>query len=447
MDKRMSNNADELSDRELEILRLVATGASNKEIATRLNISANTVKVHIRNIFNKIGASSRTEAAMYAINRGMIPMDLGGLSIAEVKVADEAGETTVSEAIPHLEKQNLLSSRYPRILIFIAVSLLIGFVVMLYFNRVQKAQSTNNPANDVLRWEYLPQLPTARSSMAVAVMDPDLYTIGGRSKYGVTGVFEAYNKISDEWRTLADKPTPVEDVQAAVLSGKVYIPGGRSATGIVVNNLDVYDPRLNQWSTGTALPTPLSAYGLAVFEGRLYLFGGWDGVSFSNRVWSFDPVLDRWTEMPSMPTSRGYLGAVVVGQVIHVIGGKNENLVFDEDEVFHPDQSENPQAAWELGKPLPEPLYGMGVASIADVLYVVGGAGNTSLTYTTLALSEQTQEWQTFQAPPVTFGSHISMINWGPSLYVVGGMVENEPQSSALTYQAMYMLSIPIIIK
>ena len=181
---------------------------------------------------------------MYAINHGMIPMDLGVLPITEVRVADDAGETTVSEAIPHLEKQTLLSSRYPRIVTFIAASLLIGLVVMLYFNRVQKAQSTNNPANDVLRWDYIPQLPTARSSMAVAVMDQDLYTIGGRSKYGVTGVFEAYNKISDEWRTLADKPTPVEDVQAAVLSGKVYIPGGRSATGIVVNNLDVYDPRL-----------------------------------------------------------------------------------------------------------------------------------------------------------------------------------------------------------
>ncbi len=61
-----------LSDRELEVLHLVATGASNKEIALALSISQNTVKVHLRNIFSKTGATSRTEAAMYAVRLGLV---------------------------------------------------------------------------------------------------------------------------------------------------------------------------------------------------------------------------------------------------------------------------------------------------------------------------------------------------------------------------------------
>jgi DNA-binding NarL/FixJ family response regulator len=61
-----------LSDRELEVLDLVAEGLSNKLIAHRLSISEHTVKTHLASIFAKLGASSRTEAVSQAIRRGLV---------------------------------------------------------------------------------------------------------------------------------------------------------------------------------------------------------------------------------------------------------------------------------------------------------------------------------------------------------------------------------------
>ena len=61
-----------LSQRELEILRLVATGARNKEIASQLNISQSTVKAHLDSIFNKLGVDSRTAAVSTALQDGTL---------------------------------------------------------------------------------------------------------------------------------------------------------------------------------------------------------------------------------------------------------------------------------------------------------------------------------------------------------------------------------------
>jgi DNA-binding NarL/FixJ family response regulator len=65
-----------LTERELAVLRLVAIGSSNQEIAERLMISVNTVKSHIRNILDKLQLENRTQAANYAMNRGLVsPLD------------------------------------------------------------------------------------------------------------------------------------------------------------------------------------------------------------------------------------------------------------------------------------------------------------------------------------------------------------------------------------
>jgi len=63
-----------LSQREMEILRLVVKGMSNKEIAYNLGISHQTVKNHITAILSKLGVADRTQAAVYALRRGWVPL-------------------------------------------------------------------------------------------------------------------------------------------------------------------------------------------------------------------------------------------------------------------------------------------------------------------------------------------------------------------------------------
>ena len=63
---------ERLTERELEVLRLVTSGLRNKEIAARLGVSENTAKFHLRNILEKLHAGSRTELATRALREGLV---------------------------------------------------------------------------------------------------------------------------------------------------------------------------------------------------------------------------------------------------------------------------------------------------------------------------------------------------------------------------------------
>jgi DNA-binding NarL/FixJ family response regulator len=66
--------SEEITSRETDVLRMLAQGLVNKDIAARLGISEPTVKFHISSILDKLGASTRTEAVTLGIRRGLIPI-------------------------------------------------------------------------------------------------------------------------------------------------------------------------------------------------------------------------------------------------------------------------------------------------------------------------------------------------------------------------------------
>ena len=75
-DRRSAPDAsDELTEREMDVLRLAAKGMSNREIAAELVISVRTVQSHLNSVFNKIGVGSRTEAVIHALRKGWITLE------------------------------------------------------------------------------------------------------------------------------------------------------------------------------------------------------------------------------------------------------------------------------------------------------------------------------------------------------------------------------------
>ena len=143
-----------LSEREQEILKLVATGASNKEIAQQLVISPNTVKVHLRNIFSKIGVVSRTEATLYALRENLIRPD--GLPAQLIEGAAEGVLAEAAKPQPWFRQ-----GRFQAALAVVSVLLLAAVIFFAAGGNQILAPATPQPAavTQLERWTVLSNLP------------------------------------------------------------------------------------------------------------------------------------------------------------------------------------------------------------------------------------------------------------------------------------------------
>jgi DNA-binding CsgD family transcriptional regulator/N-acetylneuraminic acid mutarotase len=421
----------ELTEREREILKLVATGTSNKDIAHQLFISSNTVKVHLRNIFAKIGVTSRTEAAVYAIHNGLLAPE----------------SPTLEDNLPTTSPSPVLGEKRRLLFLWIAISVILVLAGIISY-MVIRFRSVSSAAGSIPtampRWRELASLPTARSGLAVAVYENKIYGIGGESAQGITGVMEQYDVAADSWRILATKPVPVSDVKAAVIGGQVYVPGGRLASGNMTDIFDSYDPGRDQWQRQAPLPVAISGYSLVAFEGRLYLFGGWDGNNYLDTVFVYDPGENIWSKRTPMPTRRAFSGAAVVEGKILVVGGYDGRIALTVSEIYYPER-DGTSTPWDKGPALPEGRYDMGISTLTDMIYVVGGKGKTGVPLPPLVYTPGTNSWETFEEPALRVGYGLGLASLGNYLYVIGGKNELGLVNLTLSYQAIYTILFPVI--
>ena len=428
----------DLSERETEILCLVAKGASNKQIAQELYISANTVKVHLRNIFSKIGVSSRTEAAMYAVSAGLVEPS---------GITDEGIQVSVSTADQTLKQGRFGQNRLWLIggIVGILFIILAGIFFILIRNDGTLASSPQMESDENLRWQKKADMITPRYGFGVTTYENKIFAVAGEMDDVVTNVLERYDPELDEWDTLTPKPLKVADVSAVTIGGKIYVPGGRLQSGELSDVFEVYDPGNNQWYQLAQMPATLSAYTLVAFEGSVYLFGGWDGEQYVNSAYLYDPDADEWRDLSPMITARGYAGGATAGGKIYVLGGLNNQGVLDVNEVYQPGQEGEIGSAWTAAAPLPESRYSMGVASVADIIHIIGGIGDVDEDLLSLVYYPNSDNWEKFTNPYSGSWSNLGLVPLESRIYALGGLLGETITSQNMVYQAIYTVLFPVV--
>jgi DNA-binding CsgD family transcriptional regulator/N-acetylneuraminic acid mutarotase len=426
----VANENENLTERELEILRLVATGASNQQIARELSISVNTVKVHLRNIFTKLEVQSRTEATLYAIKEGWIE----GAQLPE--------EAEVQQAGPRFTWRLGIA--------IVAVFLLVITVISQAVIRASRNTALLTPeavvatvSASVQRWKARAPLPTPRSGLALVAYEGRIYAIGGESADGVTGAVERYDPEADGWTSLADKPTAVADVAAALIGGEIYVPGGRTLSGSPTAIVEAYNPQTETWEVRAPLPVALSAYALAALEGKLYLFGGWDGAVYMDTVYEYDPAQDVWTAKTPMPTARGFAGAAVADSKIYVIGGYDGQEDLTTNEEYVPSQDGGERNPWTVKSPMPIGRAGCGVAVAANIIHVIGGGWEREVA-DGLKYNVRTDEWESFEVPVKGQWRSLGLALVDTEIYAIGGW-NGDYMDANQEYKAIFTAVLPVL--
>ncbi len=425
----MAEFGEPLSNREIEVLQLVTTGATNRQIAQELVVSPNTVKVHLRNIFTKLGVESRTEATLIAIREGLVTVPTPqeepvpeGPPGPEFDTMDDSS-ADVHEALPPLP--------WPKRVALIVSLLLVALVTAVtwphsYTTADHPTDDMDNLVNgsgivgvagESTGWRALAPMTVARSRFALATTaEGHLYAIGGETNGGTTGAVEHYDPAKDLWTPLStSKPTRVQNIGAASIGEWIYVPGGLTSEGEPTAVVEALNPTQEVWKEATPLPRPLSGYALAVYGDKLYLFGGKDDRGYVNTTYIYGTQQDAWKEGKPMPTRRAYAAAATLGPRIFVLGGFDGQREYATCEVYNPEDD-----TWESCEPLKVRRGGLGLAGVANQLYVVGG-GWQNYVWFSEKHNPLTGEWSAFETPVSQQWRNLAVAALPDKFFAAGG--------------------------
>ncbi len=479
----MAEPKEPLTERELEIVRLVSTGAGNKEIAARLVLSPNTVKVHLRNIFTKLEATSRTEVSMIAIRNGWVVVDKPQEASAAPQVVDgevvsgahsapnhkqgepdaggwseenptvtQAGEIVTERVnnlpvvVPVAPNPEPLpqQSRWKKVMLAGATLLTLLLVALLVpanrsdtsagFDplRIVPSQARTGllSKGEASRWYLRAPMPTSRARSSAVAVGNQIYLIGGEVNQTISGDVLRYELTSNTWTLLnTPKTTPVANAGAAAVGKLIYVTGGTDNTGNPTAVVEAYDTTNGTWRSMQALPLPLAGHA-AVADGKtIYIFGGSSRTGITDNTFAYDTETNRWSQQAAMPVPRSLAAAEVLGDRIYVIGGYHDGRELSTCEYYIPSSQ-----VWGTCAPLTVPRSSLGLARVGSSLFAIGG-GVTGFIGFNERYDPASNRWTALETPITGDWQSIAVVSLPTEFYVFGGYSNGERLAFSYVYE------------
>ena len=449
----MADFGEAPSPREMDVLRCVADGLANKAIGDALSISPHTVKVHLRNIYTKLGVSSRTEAVTSAIQRGFLnisaepdPKPVPALE----PVPEPIAAPDPLPAAPATQKKSRRG-------LWMALSALLVLLVVLgvWRARLEKdgdvvdvSAELSTPFESVAlsnQWRTERPLPVPISHGVLASVGLRLYQIGGEREGEVLDSVLVYDSAETLWKLMSPKPTAVADSSAAVLADQIYVVGGRLPSGEATATLEVYSPSNDAWRSAASLPQAL--YGASIVEesGHLYVIGGTDGKRYFKQIYQYEPNSDSWTPFAELEGAAAFTAAGVVDGKIVIAGGTDgEN---DLDDCRYYDLN---AADWGVCPDLLLARSGISAVVLLNRLYLFGGGEKNDVDYAEV-LDLDAESWKIVNVPMRADWpqwSYFGVAAIETNLILVGGEVDGVAQTGSYRYSPqIYQYFIPVTQK